>query len=80
MCALATTMASMPTIMAQMIYADGLTTLFAFGGIYAAGTFGMTLSDYTVNTNLPDSLFATPAKGNGDGTRVKVRVGSGRKS
>lgn len=42
--------------------------------------FGMTLSDYTVNTNLPDSLFAAPAKRDGAGTGVKVRVGSGRKS
>lgn len=32
-------------LVAQMIYADGLTTLFAFGGIYAAGTFGMELSE-----------------------------------
>jgi UMF1 family MFS transporter len=32
-------------LIAQMIYADGLTTLFAFGGIYAAGTFGMPLSE-----------------------------------
>ncbi len=28
-----------------MFYADGLTTLFAFGGIYAAGTFGMGFSE-----------------------------------
>ncbi len=28
-------------LLARMIYTDGLTTLFAFGGIYAAGTFGM---------------------------------------
>jgi UMF1 family MFS transporter len=28
-----------------MIYIDGLNTLFAFGGIYAAGTFGMELSE-----------------------------------
>jgi UMF1 family MFS transporter len=26
---------------AHMLYIDGLVTLFAFGGIYAAGTFGM---------------------------------------
>lgn len=32
-------------LLAQMIYADGLTTLFAFGGIYAAGTFGMELPE-----------------------------------
>lgn len=28
-------------LLAQMIYIDGLNTLFAFGGIYAAGTFGL---------------------------------------
>lgn len=28
-------------LLARMLYNDGLTTLFAFGGIYAAGTFGM---------------------------------------
>ena len=28
-------------LFARMLYTDGLTTLFAFGGIYAAGTFGM---------------------------------------
>ena len=27
-----------------MIYTDGLNTLFAFGGIYAAGTFGMAMA------------------------------------
>ena len=31
-------------LLAHMLYADGLATLFAFGGIYAAGTFGMSLS------------------------------------
>ncbi|MBX6324212.1 MAG: MFS transporter, partial [Rhodospirillaceae bacterium] len=28
-------------LLAKMIFTDGLNTLFAFGGIYAAGTFGM---------------------------------------
>ncbi len=28
-------------LLARMLYSDGLTTLFAFGAIYAAGTFGM---------------------------------------
>jgi UMF1 family MFS transporter len=28
-------------LVAQLFYIDGLNTLFAFGGIYAAGTFGM---------------------------------------
>jgi UMF1 family MFS transporter len=32
-------------LVAHMIYADGLVTLFAFGGIYAAGTFGMDFSE-----------------------------------
>jgi UMF1 family MFS transporter len=30
-------------LVAKMIYIDGLNTLFAFGGIYAAGSFGMSL-------------------------------------
>ena len=30
-------------LLARMIYADGLATVFIFGGIYAAGTFSMTL-------------------------------------
>jgi len=30
-------------LLARMIYTDGLTTLFAFGGIYAAETFGLSL-------------------------------------
>ncbi|ADU61752.1 MAG: MFS transporter [Pseudodesulfovibrio sp.] len=28
-------------LLARMLYNDGMTTMFAFGGIYAAGTFGM---------------------------------------
>ena len=32
-------------LFARMIYTDGINTLFAFGGIYAAGTFGMALSE-----------------------------------
>lgn len=32
-------------LLAHLIYVDGLNTLFAFGGIYAAGTFGMKLSE-----------------------------------
>lgn len=32
-------------LLAHMLYADGLATLFAFGGVYVAGTFGMTLSE-----------------------------------
>lgn len=32
-------------LVAHMLYADGLATVFAFGGIYAAGVFGMTLQE-----------------------------------
>jgi UMF1 family MFS transporter len=32
-------------LLARMIYTDGLNTLFAFGGIFAAGTFGMPLAE-----------------------------------
>ena len=32
-------------LLARMVYTDGLNTLFAFGGIYAAATFGMTFSE-----------------------------------
>jgi len=32
-------------LIARMIYIDGLNTLFAFGGIYAAGSFGMNFSE-----------------------------------
>jgi hypothetical protein len=39
--------------------------------------FGMTFTDYTVNTDLPDSLFAGSVKAAPAG--VRVRVGSGRR-
>ncbi len=32
-------------LVARLIYNDGLNTLFAFGGIYAAGTFGMSTTE-----------------------------------
>ncbi len=35
-------------LIAHMLYADGLVTLFAFGGIYAAGTFGMDIAEIIV--------------------------------
>ena len=35
-------------LIARMFYIDGLNTLFAFGGIYAAGTFGMDVADVIV--------------------------------
>ncbi len=35
-------------LFARMIYADGLNTLFIFGGIYAAGTIGLSLEEVIV--------------------------------
>ncbi len=35
-------------LIARMLYTDGLTTLFTFGAIYAAGTFGMDLAEVTM--------------------------------
>ena len=35
-------------LLARLIYNDGLVTVFAFGGIYAAGTFGMSLSEVII--------------------------------
>ena len=32
-------------LLARLFYADGLNTVFAFGGIYAAGTFGFTFEE-----------------------------------
>lgn len=35
-------------LLARLFYADGLNTIFAFGGIYAAGTFGFTFEELLV--------------------------------
>lgn len=35
-------------LLARLIFNDGLITIFAFGSIYAAGTFGMTLAEILV--------------------------------
>ncbi|MBN2139652.1 MAG: MFS transporter [Desulfovibrionaceae bacterium] len=35
-------------LLARMVYNDGLTTMFAFGGIFAAGTFGMSAREVLV--------------------------------
>jgi len=35
-------------LIARMLYTDGLNTLFAFGGIYAAGTFGMSFEEILI--------------------------------
>jgi len=35
-------------LIARLLYMDGLTTLFAFGGIYAAGQFGLTATEVLI--------------------------------
>jgi UMF1 family MFS transporter len=35
-------------LLARLVYNDGLVTIFAFGGIYASGTFGFSLTDVLV--------------------------------
>ena len=35
-------------LLARLIYNDGLITIFAFGGIYAAGTFGFTMQEIMI--------------------------------
>ncbi len=35
-------------LLARMLYTDGLNTLFAFGGIYAAGSFGMSFEEILI--------------------------------
>ena len=35
-------------LLARMIYNDGLVTIFAFGGIYAAGTFGFSFQEIMI--------------------------------
>lgn len=48
-------------LIAEMIYIDGLNTLFAFGGIYAAGTFGMSMSEvlkFGITINITAGLGA----------------------
>ncbi len=65
---LATTIKTLPKhknlmlyLIAHILYADGLNTLFAFGGIYAAGTFGMNLSQvilFGITMNISAGLGA----------------------
>lgn len=48
-------------LLARLVYNDGLNTLFAFGGIYAAGTFGMSLNEvllFGIALNLTAGLGA----------------------
>ena len=48
-------------LIARMFYIDGINTVFAFGGIYAAGTFGMPFNEvilFGIGTNIAAGLGA----------------------
>jgi UMF1 family MFS transporter len=48
-------------LISHMIYTDGLNTLFAFGGIYAAGTYGMSFEEvllFGITINISAGLGA----------------------
>lgn len=48
-------------LLAHMIYSDGLNTLFAFGGIYAAGTYGLSFEEvllFGITMNIAAGLGA----------------------
>jgi len=52
-------------LLAHMVYTDGLNTIFIFGGIYAAGTFGMSIDEVilfgifmNISAGIGSALFA----------------------
>lgn len=48
-------------LFAHMLYTDGLNTIFAFGGIYAAGTFGMSFNQiilFAITLNISSGVGA----------------------
>jgi UMF1 family MFS transporter len=68
-------------LVAQMIYTDGLNTLFAFGGIYAAGTFRMPLDEVlmfgialNVSAGLGSAAFAWVDDRIGSKTTIAVAL------
>ena len=51
-------------LLARMLYIDGLNTIFAFGGIYAAGTFGFSFAEviqFGIALNVTAALGAIAA-------------------
>ena len=70
-------------LVARMLYTDGLNTLFAFGGIFAAGTFGMGAREVlllgialNVTAGIGAAGFALVQDRVGDRTTVLVAVGA----
>jgi MFS transporter, UMF1 family len=62
-------------LLARLFYTDGLNTLFAFGAIYAAGTFGMGVEEILLFGIL---LNVTAGIGAFAGGRIEDRLGSRR--
>jgi UMF1 family MFS transporter len=60
-------------LVARMIYADGLNTLFIFGGIYAAGAIGLSLEEVIL---FAIAINATAGAGAGLFAWVDDRIGS----
>jgi len=70
-------------LIARMIYTDGLNTLFAFGGIYAVGSFGFSFEDLilfgigiNVTAGIGAALFAWGDDRFGSKRVIYVSVGS----
>lgn len=64
-------------LIAHMIYTDGLNTLFAFGGVYAAGTFGMKVDEviaFGIALNLTAGLGAAAFAWVDDGIGAKRTI------
>lgn len=62
-------------LVAHLFYIDGLNTLFAFGGVYAAGTFGMTVEEVIL---FGIALNVTAGLGAALGGWVDDRIGARR--
>ena len=67
-------------LIANMLYIDGLTTLFAFGGIYAAGTFGFSFAEviqFGIALNVTSAIGAVAFGWVDDRVGPKTTIASG---
>jgi UMF1 family MFS transporter len=70
-------------LVARMLYIDGLNTLFSFAGIYAAGTFGMSVADIirfgialNITAGLGAAAFAWIDDWSGSKKTILISLGS----
>jgi len=66
-------------LMASAIYRDGLNTLFTVGGLYAAGTFGMSFQEiliFAIGLNVTSGVgaFAFAAMDDGKGSKITIII------